>query len=255
MTSRILLRVALWLGVAGTADANRRYFGLPTTWVLHLTLNSFLLFLPELYRGTATVLQLDARARKKLDLPSTIHAALRDAVLDNPNYALYVAPVALAYIVSHPRFNIYKGDLAKIRFLGFGLDALPHAATAFTFSNLAMDGLAALAGHTPPGAAWGGLARLADKHSGLLAGALLAAASVAYESGEYAIHREELRETGGDENKINMEWSALDTEYDLLSNTLGWLAAIMLRRRASGAAHSRPRRAGPRGIPGAPTTN
>jgi hypothetical protein len=225
-----LLRYALWLGVANTAYANRKYFGLPTTWVFHLTLNSLILFLPELYRGAANVLQLDARAQTKRDFITTAHGMVEDAVVNNPNYALYVAPVALAYMVSHPKFNIYKGELAELRVLGFGLDALPHSMTAFAFTNLMMDALRAFHRHAPSNAAWYPLAETADAHSVMVAGALLMGASAAYEAGEYAIHNEELRETGGDVSKINLVWSAQDTLFDIMSNTLGWLAAAVLHR-------------------------
>ena len=226
-----LLRYALWLGVANTANANRKFYGLPTTWVFHLALNSFILFLPELYRGTAAILRLDARAHTKRDVVSTAHSMMQDAVVNNPNYALYVSPVALAYMVSHPEFNIYKGKLAELRVFGFGLDALPHSATAFAFTNLVMDALRAFHDHAPSDARWYPLAARADEHSNLLAGTLLASASAVYEFGEYAIHNEELRETHGDASKINLVWSAQDTLFDLMSNTLGWMAAALLRKR------------------------
>jgi len=228
-----LFRYALWLGVASTANANRKYYGLATTWVFHLTLNSFILFLPEIVRGANRVLQLDARAKQKRDFVTTVQGTIQDAVVDNPNYAFYVAPVALAYMVSHPQFNIYKGDLANIRLLGFGLDAIPHSTTAFAFSLLVMDTLDAFARNTPRDAQWRRLAEGADKHSEALAGAVLIGASALYEGGEYAIHNEELRETGGDESKINLVWSVQDTLFDLMSNTLGWLAAALLRARKS----------------------
>lgn len=225
-----LLRYALWLGVVNTARANRDYFGLPTTWVFHLALNSFTLFLPELYRGATKVWRLDARAQTQRACLSVAHGMLQDAVVNNPYYALYVTPVALAYMVSHPQFNIYKGALAQWRIAGFGLDALPHALTAFAFTNLAFDALHAFHKHTPSDAQWAALAARADEHAALVAGALLASASAFYESGEYAIHEEELRETHGDANKINLVWSAQDTLFDLMANALGWLGAILLRR-------------------------
>ncbi len=222
------LRYALWLGVAYTANANRKHFGLPTTWVIHITINSFILFLPEIVRGTSTLFKRDTRTAQP-DLARTIHATLRDAVVNNPYYALDVAPVPLAYIVSHPRLNIYKGDWAKLRFFGFGLDAIPHSTTALGFTNLVMDVLAAFRRNTPVNAGWLALAERAAEHSALVAGALLAAASALYESGEYAIHEEELRETGGDARRINMEWGVTDTIFDLCANALGWVTAVLLR--------------------------
>ncbi len=226
-----LLRYALWLGVLNTANANRKYIGQPTTWVFQVALNRDVLFLPELYEGTARVFHLEERAQRNHDLLSAVHGMMEDAVVNNDHYALYVAPVALAYTVSHPKFNIYKGDMAKIRLLGFGLDAISHSTTAFAFTNLVMDAMAAFRHHTPHDAAWRPLAVRAEQHSKLIAGALLGSASAFYETGEYEIHVEELRETRGDESKINMEWSALDTAFDLMSNTLGWLAAVKLRKR------------------------
>lgn len=231
LKSTDLLRYALWLGVLNTANANRKFFGLPTSWVFHITLNSFLLFLPEIVRGTNRILQLDARAKHKRDLITTAQQTIQNAVVENPNYALYVAPVALAYIVSRPNFNIYKGDLAKLRLSGFGLDAIPHFLTAFAFTNLMIDILAAFRRNTPVNASWRELAERADEHSENLAGAFLVGASALYEAGEYAIHEEEMRETGGDESKINLVWSAQDTLFDVLSNTLGWAAAVVLQRR------------------------
>lgn len=231
LKSADLLRYALWLGVANTANANRKHYGLPTTWVIHLTLNTFILFLPELYRGAATVLRLDARAKQKRDVISAAHEMMQETVVDNPQYAQYVAPVPLAYIVSHPKFNIYKGNLAKLRLYGFGLDAIPHSATAFAFTNLVIEALVAFRRHTPLNAKWYPLAARSERHSALVAGALVASASAVYESGEYAIHAEELRETDGDESKINLVWSAQDTLFDLMANALGWLAAIALRTR------------------------
>lgn len=225
-----VLRYTLWLAVVNTANANRKYFGLPTTWVFHLTLDSFILFMPEILEVTNKLLRLDARPAHKNDLVATVQHTLNDAVVANPKYALYVAPVALAYVVSHPKFNIYKGTYADIRLFGFGLDAIPHSLTAFAFTNLVMDTLAAFREHTPADASWRGLAEFGDDHSGALAGTLLVGASAAYEFGEYAIHQEELRETGGDESKINLVWSAGDTLFDLMSNTLGWIGGALLRR-------------------------
>ncbi|MCI0477001.1 MAG: hypothetical protein L0Y55_12200, partial [Anaerolineales bacterium] len=202
LKSTDLLRYALWLGVVGTAKANRDYYGLPTTWAVHLTLNSLSLFMPELYRGASTLLRLDARAHEKRDLITAAHGMMQDAVVENPNYALYVAPVALAYIVSHPEFNIYKGNLAELRLFGFGLDAIPHSTTAFAFTNLVIDALAAFRRRAPANAKWYPLAERAAEHSALVAGSVLVGASALYELGEYAIHNEELRETNGDETKI-----------------------------------------------------
>lgn len=235
-----LLRYALWLGVVYTGNANRKFFGLPTTWVFHLTLNSFVLFLPEIIEIADTLLPFDAQQPgAQPDLFTTVRATLRDVVVTQDKYAYYVAPVALAYIVSHPQFNIYKGDLAKLRLFGFGLDAIPHSATAFTFTRLMMDMFDTFLQNTPRDASWRALAESADQHSGKMAGAFLAAASTLYESGEYAIHEEELRETGGDESKINLVWSAQDTLFDLLSNAMGWVLALALSKKNRASSRTR----------------
>jgi hypothetical protein len=92
------------------------------------------------------------------------------------------------------------------------------------------DTFASFRRNTPPSAPWRELADMADEHSIAVAGGLLVGASTLYEVGEYAIHEEELRETGGDESKINLVWSATDTLFDIMSNTLGWLAAAFIRQ-------------------------
>jgi hypothetical protein len=117
-----LLRYVLWLGVLNTSNANRKHYRMPTTWVAHLTFNSLTLFLPELYRVVAR----RPKKRGSLDsLLSTADGVMRDVVVNDPRYAIYVAPAAVAVIVAHPRYNIYKGKLGKLRFLGFGLDSIP----------------------------------------------------------------------------------------------------------------------------------
>lgn len=219
-----VFRYVLWAGVAYTANANRKYFGLPTTWVFHITLNSTILLLPELVRAFESRDSLMRAGRKDSgDLDKAIRGMMRDAVAENPNYGPYVAPLALAYMVSHPRFNIYKGDWGRLRLFGFGLDALPHSMTALGFTLLVGDALAAFRRNTPANARWRRLAEKADENAAWIAGSLLVGASAAYELGEYSIHNEELRETGGDESRINMEWSARDTVFDLIANTVGWL--------------------------------
>lgn len=232
-TISTMLRYILWLGVLNTSNANRKYYGMPTTWVAHLTFNTFSLFLPEIYQLLARLGQPRGNARQQNELLKTVDRVIRDAVVDDPRYGIYVAPAAVAVIVAHPQFNIYKGELGKLNFLGFGLDAIPHSTTAFGFSNLIFSVLRALRCHTPRDAAWRDAAVWADAHADLVAGLLLVGASAIYETGEYLIHNEELRETSGDETKINMEWTAENTVFDLISNTFGWLAAVLLWRRHS----------------------
>jgi hypothetical protein len=229
-----LARYLLWAGVLASADANRRHFSLPSTWVFHTIGNTATLLLPDLLR---------ALGRR----PAPLAAALRELVADNPRYVAYVAPLALGYIVSHPRFNIYRGAWGNLRLAGFGLDSIPHATTAWGLTALVMDTLDVL-GRCPPPAIPPEPARWARARPALIAGLALALATLAYETAEWLIHTSELRATGGDASRINMEWSVADTRSDVLANLIGWLIAVATRRldapappspRASGNGHRR----------------
>ena len=226
-----LLRYGLWAGLLATANANRRHFGLASTWVFHASLETVALLLPELYGGLARLLRLDERAAHTTSAPlAPVHGTLRQVVCDNPRYAAYVAPLVIGYLVSHPKFNIYKGDLAALRLAGFGLDSIPHATTACALSTLIFDTLDALACHTPAGTPLAGPVRWAQARGTLLSGIVLALVTLIYETGEWIIHNSELRATGGDTSKINMEWSLPDTLTDACSNMAGWLLAVAVRR-------------------------
>lgn len=229
-----LLRYGLWAGLLMTANANRRHFGLPTTWVFHAGGNTLALLLPEIYGAIAHALRLDERAaRAGGDGWEVAHRLMRELVRDNPRYVAYVAPLTLAYLVSHPKFNIYKGELARWRIAGFGLDSIPHAITAAMLTRLTFDLLDSLARQAPPGSALAERAGRAQAQGELVAGGLLALATAVYETAEWAIHHVELHATGGDVSRINMEWSAADTVTDVCSNTAGWLLAVALHRRQS----------------------
>lgn len=225
------LRYLLWLGLVLTADANRRHFGLPTTWVFHLSGNSLALLLPELYEAATRRFRLDRRARGAgSNLLTVAHHVVQDLAVNNPNYVEYVGPPAAAYIVSHPRFNIYKGKWGRIRVMGLGLDAIPHGATAFALSNLVMDTLDTARHYEPHPRGPAAPLNWMYRHPAATALGFLALASAVYETGEYKIFREEYARTGGDRSKMNMEWSVPDTLRDLLANTVGYLAAVARRR-------------------------
>src|SRR5262245_16309354 len=106
-----------------------------TTWLPHLLTNTITLLFPDLVR----MLFRDSRVRQSV--PASSESIVEEArqitqnvllimVRDNPQYVTYMIPLAAGYILSHPRWNIYKGDWANIRIAGFGLDALPHSLTA-----------------------------------------------------------------------------------------------------------------------------
>ena len=225
-------RWVLWGGVLTSAFANERHFGLPSTWVFHTVGNTITLLLPDLLRAAT-------RAGRREGAPSDGHAGrlapiertLRDLVAGNPAYVLYVAPLALGYIVSHPRFNIYKGEWAELRVAGFGLDSIPHATAAWALTALIMDAIDTLAGHIPPTAPEVDLARWAEARRGTIAAATLGLLTIGYEAAEWAIHNAELRATGGDPSRINMEWSLPDTVLDVAANLGGVTLALALRRR------------------------
>lgn len=225
------LRWGLWLGLLATADANRRHFGLPTTWVIHLTGNSVALLLPELYAGLSRLLSLDERATRTGSLAAALHRALCQVVCANPQYSAYVAPLTLGYLVSHPSFNIYKGRLGALRLAGFGLDTIPHTWTAAALTTGLLDGLAALVDHAPPASRAGAAARWAGLHAVALSGVTLALLTTIYETGEWLIYREEWRATGGDHARMNMEWSLPDSRRDVVANMAGWLVGVALHRR------------------------
>jgi hypothetical protein len=158
-----------------------------------------------------------------------IRETLAVVVRDNPRYVVYVAPLAAGYLLSHPRFNIYKGELAEIQLAGFTLDAIPHGATAFGLTALVGDMVHVAAGRAPRE---GRLARWldwADRNPALFSAAVLALATVIWEVGEYRIYRHEL-ELRGDAGEINMQWGPIDTVYDCIANALGWGMATAWRR-------------------------
>lgn len=222
-----LARYGLWFAVAETAYENRETYHMSTTWLPHLITNSLSLLFPEIVGAVLPLLKhAPDDSANDLELAEKILVAM---VVDNPHYVSYVTPLAVGYMLSHPRFNIYKGELADIRVLGLGLDALPHAATAY--------GLAALTADTAEYAATVvhrrnvlyPLIRWAANNPALFSGLILAVVTLVWEGGEYRTHRYELAKQHGDISKINMMWSLDDTARDVTANALGWLAAMIVR--------------------------
>ncbi|HBY96794.1 MAG TPA: hypothetical protein DEP84_23080, partial [Chloroflexi bacterium] len=221
-----LTRIALWLALAATADANRRHFHLNTAWLPHGVGNSIALILPEL---TGRFLDPPC-ASPTPDTVTALQATLRAMIVDNPNYSFYLAPAVLGYVVSHPRFNIYKGEWAKIRFFGFGLDAIPHGTTAAALSLLIFDTLSELERRLPQTSALVRLVHWTGAHREAFAAFVLAVVSAIWEGGEYLMQQSELRARNYDYGEINMEWSLHDTFFDVLANFAGWAVASCVRR-------------------------
>ncbi len=227
-----LARYGLWLLVAESADANRREYHMQTTWLPHLLTNSLSLLLPDVLRLLLPPSVLSAPAHGVLiEELQVIEQTLTAAVRDNPNYVVYVAPLAAGYILSHPNFNIYKGDLAKKRLVGFGLDALPHGATAFGLTALLCETAATAAKTVPPANPLMPLVKWAKTNPALFSGLMLTALTAFWEFSEYRVHVHELALRGGDPEKINMQWSVDDTARDCAANFVGWGLAILTRGR------------------------
>lgn len=219
LNNRDLLRYGLWGLLAYTADANRRYYHMTTTWLPHLLTNTLSLLLPDALR----------RLFGRRPARNAVEAVLFRMARDNDDYVLYVAPLAAGYILSHPRFNIYKGDWAELRLMGFGLDSIPHSATAAALSALVQDSLNVVAEVDDESTVFSRALDTAARHAPLVSLGVLGALTAIWEYGEYRIHKAELAERGSAE-RINMQWSAADTRKDIVSNLLGWLLAVVMRR-------------------------
>jgi hypothetical protein len=223
-----LARYSLWCGVAVTAAANRRAYRMTTTWLPHFAANTLSLLLPDLLR-----VALPSGHPAQSQPPGSRRRLLRDTlattVRDNPAYVLYAAPLAAGYLLSAPWLNIYKGELGELSLAGFGLDALPHATTAYALTALVGETLAAAAELAAPDDSVGDILRWLDERGELVSGAALVLATLVWELGEYRIHRHELVQRGSAE-AINMQWSMADTVTDCLANAAGWLIAVALQR-------------------------
>lgn len=234
-----LLRYGLWCGIMATAEANRREYAMATTWLPHLLLNSATLLLPDICR--AVVPGRGGPAPRAAAAPApwaegrrVIEHVLGTLVRDNPGYVVYVAPLAVGYLLSHPRFNVYKGELGAKQVCGFGLDTLPHSATAFALTALIYDTAQAATEAAPASAPLAGLLSRCAASSAHLSGLALALVTLGWEIGEYVMHQHELA-LRGDVEKINMQWSVRDTVYDCVANLIGWGAAVAWRRWAGGS--------------------
>lgn len=223
-----LLRYGLWMAVAATAARNRKEYGVPTAWLTHLAVNTMTLFLPDFLR----LMRVPSRSAQYPD--STVHAVLR--TLDrrtrvDPNYAVYAAPLAAGFIVSHPDFSIYHGRWAERQILGFGVDSVPHAAAAYTLARLVSESLLSLSEELPSAGPLTATVDLAAEHVDLAALLAVAVVTLVWELSEYVAHVSELKATGRDPSEINMQWSLPDAITDTISNLLGWAAAVAVRRR------------------------
>lgn len=220
-----LTRLGLWLLLLNTANANRRHFGLTTTWLPHLVGNSVGLAMPELVGGADALL---ARLAPQSASVTAVRQALLDVTSKPRGWAPTMAPVTLAYVMSHPRFNIYRGAMGSWRFMGFALDSIPHSLTALSLTTLIYDGLSALRRRTPEASAIEPLVQMAYDDRVALAALVVTVLSFLYEYSEYRIHEHELALAQGDIARINMMWDAEDTARDVASNALGWLAATLI---------------------------
>ena len=234
-----IIRYGIWAGIVATANANRRHYGMTTTWLPHLLANTCTLLLPDIY-GRLAPRERECAVDMLRTAPRTqpargtewrvIHDTLHAIVCDNPGYVVYMAPLAAGYLLSHPQFNIYKGTLAEKRLAGFGLDALPHAATAFALVAFVGDGVHEAVRHAAHESRLARPLRWGDAHQALLSAAVLTLATIIWEFGEYKIHLSELAQRS-DTSEINMQWSPQDTVYDCVANVIGWGLAVAWRTR------------------------
>jgi hypothetical protein len=222
-----LWRYLLWIGVAYTAYANRRHYKMQTTWLPHLITNTITLLLPDFCR--AVLPPKGSRAARKQPL---VPAVLTEMVRDNPQYAVYVTPLAIGYILSHPVYNIYKGKMGELRLAGFGLDALPHGATAFALTALTYDTVKVAARLDRTRSPLGYMLDWGAQNPALFSAMVLALVTLNWEAGEYMMYRQEMA-VHGDMSKINMQWSLPDSIRDTIINFAGWLIAVLWRGNSS----------------------
>lgn len=161
-------------------------------------------------------------------LLSDAHQVIQDVVVDNPRYSLYVAPPALAFMLAYPGHNMYKSEWANRQLFGMGLDSIPHAVTAFALTQMLYDTLRAVH-RLPEARRISALAAAVDRPD-LVSAIVVAAVSIWYETSEFLIQKSELRATHGDEKKVVMSWSPLDSLEDLIANATGVAMSIWLNR-------------------------
>jgi hypothetical protein len=218
MTLLRLLRYLTWLMMAQTADANRRHYRMATAWTGHLAWNTISLLLPDFLKPILP-------KRPKHIVPAVMAKMIRD----NDQYVLYVFPLAAGYILSHPRFNIYKGKMAEMRLAGFGLDAIPHSLTALGLTLLVYDGAKVAKSLDDGKSIFSPLIKLSNENLALTTFAAVAIPTALWEGIEYYTHHYELAQRGSVE-LINMQWSVDDTAHDVASNFFGWGMGLLWRR-------------------------
>jgi hypothetical protein len=200
-----------------------------TTWLPHLLTNTITLLLPDILRNVKPGLQQRASSGELGELVKEPLEIATIMIRDNPRYVVYITPLAAGYLLSHPRFNIYKGRMGDLRLAGFGLDTIPHSATALGLTALVCDTIETTARIIPPRSPLAPLVRWSRHHLPLASGLVLALATLAWEIGEYNIYRREMR-LRGDPKRINMQWSLVDSLRDCVANSIGWVLALLLRR-------------------------
>jgi hypothetical protein len=225
---RDLLRYGLLAMMLQTAWAAQRRYRVVTAWLPNLVSIATALLLPDALRAL-----FPPRHTPRNLVEDTLITMVRD----NPNYLVYVVPFALGAIAAHPRINIYKSD---VQVAGFGLDAIPHSATGFALTVLIADTFETMGGRE---AYHGLLAELlcwGKSNPALLTLGALALVTLIWEYGEYQILQYETTHANGDLQMVNMEWSVENTVQDVISNFVGWAAAMVWRggRSPSQTSHS-----------------
>lgn len=221
-----LLRYGLWTAVAATAARNRKEYGVPTAWLTHLAGNTLTLFLPDLLRlvpATARTMPSDSTLRAFLK-------TLDRRVRDDPCYAVYAAPLAIGFILSHPDYSIYHGRWAEQTIFGFGVDSVPHAGAAYTLARLVSASLLSLREELPTSSRLAQPVAWAAAHVDAIAAAVVVVVTLIWEWSEYLAHFAEIEATGRDPREVNMQWSLPDAITDSISNLAGLLAAVAVRR-------------------------
>jgi len=230
MRSSDLARYGLWCGIVATAEGNRREYHMMTTWLPHLATNTFSLLLPDIFRifiarrPAACARGLSQPRSPSREIRELIGATLAMMICERQSYVLYVAPLAFGYLLSGPWLNIYKGALARKRLFGFGLDALPHAATAFALTALVRDTARTIGDLSASTRSLGAYGEQIERHQIAISAIALILATLGWELGEHRIYQYELAQRGSLE-RINMQWSAADCAYDCAANAIGWLLA------------------------------
>src|SRR5215468_10819658 len=88
------VRYGLWSLIAVTADANRREYHMLTTWFPHFAAYSVIMLLPDLYRA---IVPKQAISERTGDIRDDLRQTLDAMAGDNPDYAIYVTPVAVGF--------------------------------------------------------------------------------------------------------------------------------------------------------------